>query len=182
MKTKFHEFQKNFILPTGKSSILYLGIAMGTFTNVALALNYQQTSFNEEANQTSMLQSVKKFTAASGEDHSRDRIGGKENTAVTPEVIVFNPYEKTMLEIIVEDNLIIENAILNEIDFPTKQTSDDESKSLDELLLAQVYPHYCVKTAEEIIAEDCKIIERPILEAVQTKSDNTKCNKQNTLL
>lgn len=182
MKTKFHEFQKNFILPTSKSSIIYLGIALGAFTNVALALNYQQASFTEETNQTSMLQSFKNFATASDGDHSRERVGTKENTAVTPEVIVFNPYEKTIEEVIAEDNLIIEDAILSEIDFSTEQTVTDENKSLDELLLAQVYPHYNVKTIEEIIAEDSKIIERPIMEAVQTKSGSGKCNKQRNIL
>lgn len=164
-------------------SIIYLGIALGTFTNVALALNEQQASFNEDSSQASTFQVVKNITISSTEDHSRERRGGKDNADVSnvqPDVIVFNPHEKTIEEVIAEDNLITEYA-LSKTDFSAEQTKADESKSLDELLLAQVYPHYSVKTAEEIIAEDSKIIERPFMEAVKTKSGSGKCNRENIL-
>ena len=165
-------------------SIIYLGIALGTFTNVALALNEQQTSFNEDSNQASTLQVIKNIAISSAEEHSRERRGGKHNadaSNVQADVIVFNPYEKTIEEVIAEDNLITENALSGKTDFSTEQTKADESKSLDELLLAQVYPLYSVKTAEEIIAEDSKIIERPVMEAVKTKSGSGKCNRENIL-
>ncbi|KGO86903.1 hypothetical protein [Flavobacterium suncheonense] len=184
MKTKFHEFKKNFILPTSKSSIIYLGIALTAFTNVALALEFQQVSLNEELVSGQTQQSKENLTAVTTEDHSRERGKGNESEKTSQfhqDLVVFNPYKKSMQEIIAEDNLIIENAIVKEADFSAALTTVEENKSLDELLLAQVYPRYSVKTPEEIIDEDRKITERPVVEAVPAKSNSGKCNKGNIL-
>lgn len=165
-----------------KSSIIYFGIALTTFTNVALALNYQKSPLNEDLNQASTLQSVKNIEVSINEGHSRERAGGKENTANGPsDVVVFNPYEKTMAEIITEDNLIIENAISNDAGFSNQKSVAEESKSLDEIILAEVYPHYSEKTTEETITEDSKIIESLVVDAVQIKSNSRKCKKECTL-
>jgi len=171
MKSKIHEFQENRFLQTSKKSIIYLGIAVVAFTNVASALSSQQSFNNEYFSLTQTVQSDGSSDAATIGNDSIEKKTGKEcgdSCCINPETIVSTPYTKTMEEIIAENNQIIESTISNDTaEKATEEIIVEDNQIIDVTIVAEVGPLYSKKTTEEIIMEDSQIIESPVFNAAQ---------------
>ena len=166
-----------------KPSIFYLGVTVTAFANVVLASEYQQAAFNEAASLIQTEQLNEKFSTATTEDHSRERRGSSETAAktdVSSEVLVLKPYEKTIQEVIAEDNLIVENAEVFKTSFSDNSNDVEEETTLNEFVLENFPALQIEKTAEETISEDQKIIESSAFQAVPVKF-NGICIKKKTL-
>lgn len=168
-----------------KKSIIYLGLALVTFTNVTLALNCQQSFVNEDFNLTQEQQPGKNFQRTVTEDHSRDRKGGKESEKQNSdhaELVVFNPYEKTVEEIIAEDMQIIENAISNEVQSTATGLSEtdlsDEAIVVESIIALENCRAVNGPTIEQVIAEDSKIVEGTVVNLVVVKANGCKSKKE----
>nr|WP_294937769.1 hypothetical protein [uncultured Flavobacterium sp.] len=141
-----------------KKSIIYLGIALVTFSNVALALDFQQ-SFNEEnqAPQTNerLAPGINK-NVTSGQKSSAE--GGRDLESVSPEIIGFKPYEKTAEEVIAENNQITESVLSNEV---TEEISLQDIQTID-VISIEIAPVCSEKSMEDRILQDSLIIESAI--------------------
>ncbi|UOK42378.1 MULTISPECIES: hypothetical protein [Flavobacterium] len=139
-----------------KKSIIYLGIALVTFTNVISALG-QQSQFKY-----SLTQIAQSNENSEGNVQGNDVTERKSNTdgnlvRIEPETIEIPTYKKNMAEIIAENNLIIENTI------PSEETTEDYLANLS----SDFYPLDNKKTMEEIILQDNQIIESPVVHYIQ---------------
>lgn len=144
-----------------KKSFFYLGIAVILFSNVISALNCQQSFNNENRSLTQNIPSNKntEVTVNGADSIEKKNTGqGGESTGVISEELLVNLYQKTMEEIIAENNQIIESNQLNAVDEPV---TEDDQVSLS-IISAEVGPVYSKKTTEEIIMEDRQIIESPV--------------------
>lgn len=135
-----------------KTSIIYLGIALITFSNVIPALSQESFIKGESLAQTVSSNQSKdrnSFEAASNNSNSN-----KEQDVVSfdPETIAAPTYQKTIEEIIAEDNQITEGAISSEL-------TSKESQIVVEI---DGIPTSTEKTTEERILEDSQIIESPL--------------------
>ncbi|CAM3717859.1 hypothetical protein FSS13T_25790 [Flavobacterium saliperosum S13] len=141
-----------------KKSVIYLGIALLTITNVISALA-QQSFIKEESlaqtvtSRTNSVENALDNRSSERRDTNEDREAANGNM----EIIAVTAYQKTMEEIIAENNLIIESTILTE--------QDVEDNQLD--ISIDASPFTSEKTIEERIQQDSQIIESPILNAVQ---------------
>lgn len=168
MKSQNHKFQENRFLQTSKKSILYLGIALVVFTNTASALNYQQSSVDEQ-NLTQTTQSDKSFVINANDNDSIKKRAGKKggnSTNTFPQVIVYNPNQKTMEEIIAENNQITESVILDEFAL-NHEASLEANQVIEHTVLSEIGSLCCEKTMEEIVKDDSQIIESSVLTEVQ---------------
>lgn len=148
-----------------KKSIIYLGIAVITFTNVISALNSQQSFNNEGLGWTKTTQSNKnKAVTASDNDSIEKELGNGDvdSATATPEVTDFRPYQKTTEEIIAENNQIIESTIYSEI-IPLETIT--ENYQIKDISIS--IPVYNEKSIDEIMLQDSQIIENAILNEVQ---------------
>lgn len=148
-----------------KKSIIYLGIAVITFTNVISALNCQQSFNNEGLSWTETAQSNKnKATAASDNDSIEKKFGNGDvdSANATPEITGFRPYQKTTEEIIAENNQIIESTIYTEIIPLETITENYQIKDISVSI-----PVCNEKSIEDIILQDNQIIENAILNEVE---------------
>ena len=129
-----------------KTSIIYLGIALVTFTNVISALGQQQ--HNEDC----LTQVVQSHEGSKGSQTDK-----KEKTPIyfEPQIIEVPVYQKTMAEIIAENNQIIESTLIPE---ETKKEI-----AYDDLLNFTIdnQPLVNEKTIEEVIEQNNQIIESP---------------------
>lgn len=170
MKSKIHEFQENNFLLISKKSFIYLGIAVVAFTNITSALNRQQSVNNEYFSLIQVVQSDETTNATTIGIDSIEKKTEKAKgdvTGINPETIVSNPYTKTIEQIIAENNQIIENVISDEVVVKTTEIAftEDDQISLS-IISEEVGPVYSTKTAEEIILEDCQIIESPVINVI----------------
>jgi len=148
-----------------KKSIIYLGIAVILFSNVISALNCQQSFNNEYFGLTQNIPSIQNTDATA---NGNSLIGkkstgvGGDNSNIISEEIVVNPYQKTMEEIIAENNQIIESDLPKEV---TETTSEEDEQIRLSIISAQ--GSVCSeKTTEEIIMEDRQIIESPVFNEI----------------
>lgn len=129
-----------------KTSIIYLGIALVTFTNVALAVDFEQ-SF-EEDHRNPQAQTQKNATSEIIADSDTTTAKNHDLASITSDLPLVPVYEKTMEEIIAEDYLITEGVFsANQIEEHTINISIDS------------FPTTIEKPIEEIILEDQQIIE-----------------------
>ncbi len=142
-----------------KKSIIYLGIAVILFSNVISALNCQQSFNSEDRSLTQNIPSNENTDATIGKNSTG---GGGDTSSVISDEIVVNPYQKTMEEIIAENNQIIESDLPNEV---TETTSEEDEQIRLSIISAQD-PVYTEKTTEEIIMEDRQIIESPVFNEI----------------
>lgn len=169
MKSQNHKFRENRFLQTSKKSILYLGILLVAFTNGASALNCQQSIVKDKQSLTQTVQSNKKNTVASNDNDSIKKRGGKkgsDSTNTSPQVIVYNPNQKTMEEIIAENNQITESTISDELALNTA-ASVEANQVIEHTVLSEIGSLCCEKTMEEIVKDDSQIIESAVLTEVQ---------------
>ena len=126
-----------------KSSIIYLGIALVTFSNVITATG-QQSDINNRLVQLAFVDGNIK------EHRSSSEIIKNEKTLISSEtdLITVPTYQKTMEEIIAENNQITEN-VLNVT--PTEKTEIEVILEMNRINNE--------KTIEEIISEDNLITE-----------------------
>ncbi|ESU22765.1 hypothetical protein FEDK69T_20260 [Flavobacterium enshiense DK69] len=139
-----------------KKSIIYLGIALITFTNVISALGQQ--SHNNDG----LTQIVQSNENVEGHVQGNDVTERNSNKAgnpvgIEPTTIEIPTYEKTITEIIAENNQIIENTI------PFEETTEDYLANLS----SDFYPLDNEKTMEDIILQDNQIIESPVVNYIQ---------------
>ncbi|MEW5677202.1 hypothetical protein ABGT15_12885 [Flavobacterium enshiense] len=161
-----------------KTSITYLGIALVAFTNVALALNCQQSFINDETSLTESQLLAGKNPVTVNEDHSGDwksnKETGKHKNGDPSDVIVFRPYEKSFQEIVEANNQIIENAASSE----RYLSSTEDNLSEEERIIESINSmKSCLeeRTIEEIIIENHKITESALLsEALSNKLGKTE--------
>ncbi|ESU18626.1 hypothetical protein FCR2A7T_29260 [Flavobacterium cauense R2A-7] len=142
-----------------KKSIIYLGIAVILFSNVISALNCQQSFNNENLSLTQNIQSIENTDATIGKNSTG---GGGDTSSVISDEIVVNPYQKTMEEIIAENNQIIESDLPNEV----TETTSEEDEQIRLSIISVQGPVYTEKTTEEIIMEDRQIIESPVFNEI----------------
>ncbi|WP_313804153.1 hypothetical protein [Flavobacterium sp.] len=126
-----------------KSSIIYLGIALITFSNVITATG-QQSEINNRLTQLAFADGNVKENRSSSETTKNE----KALVSSEIELITFPTYQKTMEEIIAENNQITEN-VLNTT--PTEKTEIEVILEMNRINNE--------KTMEEIISEDNLIIE-----------------------
>lgn len=144
-----------------KKSVIYLGIALVTFTNVISALGQQ--SHDKE----SLMQIVQSNENLDGNVHGNDAVETNSSkdgnpAGLAPETIELPTYKKTTEEIIAENNLIIENSISSE-EITNENTADDYMENLS----TDFYPLNNEKTTEEIILQDMQITESPSIIYIQ---------------
>ncbi len=145
-----------------KKSVIYLGIALLTFTNVITALA-QQTFFEEEA----LVQTVtankllSSNTYNNGLFEKRNENHTGKTTSTNEETIVVPVYEKTMEEIIVENNQIIESSLSTE-----EYLEETNAQDFPIIISAEESPVDYEKVMEERILQDNQIIESPVLNTI----------------
>jgi len=137
-----------------KKSIIYLGIALVTFTNVALALDFQQSSNDESLNVAQTAQSTESLEPSSNE--------GGDPASINPETIVVPTYQKTMEEIIAENNQIIESTLSLE---QTASLSIAEDNQID--ISIEITSVSSEEAMAERILQDSQIIESTVLNATK---------------
>jgi Ni,Fe-hydrogenase III component G len=156
-----------------KNSIIYLGITLMAFTNVITASNVRQSfNMNDVSSTTNKTVSVETahakdvfIVASNGNQLSQEIAFPVEDTTILNlEAVLFNTAEKTMEEIIAEDNKITETTISNEVYFlsigKTMEEIIAEDNSITESTISnEVHFLQIRKTVEEVIAEDDKITE-----------------------
>jgi len=141
-----------------KKSIIYFGIALLTITNVITAL--AQQSFVKGDSLTQTASSNVSLVGNAQSNRSIERRNSNNDgkpTAIDPEAIVATTYQKTMEEIIAENNQIIESTI------STEQFVEDNQINI----AIEGNPVCSEKAIEEIIIQDSQIIESPVLNAIQ---------------
>ncbi|MEW5676186.1 hypothetical protein ABGT15_07720 [Flavobacterium enshiense] len=144
-----------------KKSIIYLGIALVAFTNVISALA-QQSITNDSS--TQIVQSNENLEGSTSDASSKEKntTGVGNPVRFEPETIEVPVYQKTMAEIIAENNQIIES------NMPYEQTTDENRATADTVnALIDFYPICTEKTMEEIILEGNQIIESPALNTIE---------------
>ncbi|MGX7668230.1 hypothetical protein [Flavobacterium pedocola] len=140
-----------------KNSIIYLGVALVTLTNVIQALGQQSFSKGDSLAQT--VHYSKNFDGNTNGAFSikRNVNEGGNPVSANSEIITVPAYTKTVEEIIAENNQIIESAT------STEQTTEDTL--LD--LTIDAAPVSDEQVLEERIEQDSQIIESPVLTAIQ---------------
>jgi hypothetical protein len=143
-----------------KNSILILGIALVSLTNVCNASN----AINNEIHQGSILSD---YGLVSDETATVTKPSLKVDTEIfNPEtVIVYNP--KTVKEIIAEGDKIIEYTASDDLEFMVYEESMKEIIAQTDLVIEntvsnEVYPLYFERTIEDEIAELEMIIESKV--------------------
>ncbi|MGX7668944.1 hypothetical protein [Flavobacterium pedocola] len=155
-----------------KKSIIFLGIASVAFANVTLAINCQQSSVKEETGSTQTKQSFESLEAATKGNRlavvSKD---GGDPQIGNSEAIFYKPYQKTVQEIIAEDNQIIENSLSEQpatpcVEKTSNEPTSDESQVIESIIAMEACPLYSKKTIEQVIFDDSQIIENAIVSNV----------------
>jgi hypothetical protein len=143
-----------------KNSILILGIALVSLTNVCNASN----TVNNQIPQGSILSD---YGLISNEEVTVTKPSLKEDTEIfNPEIVIaFNP--KTAKETIAEGDKIIENTTSDDIEFMAYEESMKEIIAQSDLIIEntvsnEVYPLYFERTMEDEIAELEMIIESKV--------------------
>jgi len=145
-----------------KKSVIYLGIALLTFTNVITALA-QQTFFEEET----LVQTVTANKLLSSNTHNnglfekRNENYNEKTTITNEETIVVPVYEKTMEEIIAENNQIIESSLST-----AEYLEETNAQDFPIIISAEESPVDYEKVMEERILKDNQIIENQLSNAV----------------
>jgi hypothetical protein len=168
--------QKTIIM---KNSILILGIALVSLTNVCNASN----ASNNQIHQGSILSY---YGLVSNETVTVTKPSLKEDTEIfNPEtVIAYNP--KTVKEIIAEGDKIIENTTSDDIEFMAYEESMKEIIAQSDLIIEntvsnEVYPLYFERTMEDEIAELEMIIESKVTNEV-SPLDFKKINSNSMMM
>ena len=135
-----------------KTSIIYLGIALGTFTNVALAVDFEQSFEEDHRNPQGQTPRNATSEGITGTDTSAAKnYDFTSNASDLPTVPV---YQKTMEEIIAEDKQIIESNLT---------TENNKWEDYSNTLVMELQPVATEKTIEEVILQDSQIIESPVV-------------------
>lgn len=164
-----------------KNSIIYLGIALLTITNSITASNVRQSfiksddsSLSIKEHSAAVIDSKEIVPEVVNSNYSTIKIFSLvEDTAIfNPETVVFNAYERTIEEVIAENNKIIETDISNEVSFlyiekSTEEIIAEDNQIIESTVSNEVQPLQIEKTIEEIITEDNKIIESTISNEIQ---------------
>ncbi|MET0759917.1 MAG: hypothetical protein ABWZ56_05825 [Flavobacterium sp.] len=164
-----------------KNSIIYLGIALLTITNSITASNVRQSFIKNDASffsnkeySAEIIDSKEIVTETSNGNYSTIKVFSLvEDTAIfNPDTIVFNAYERTIEEIIAENNKIIESSISNEVSFlyiekPIEEVIAENNQITESPVSTEIQPLQIEKAIEEIITEDNKIIESTISKEFQ---------------
>lgn len=150
-----------------KNSIIYLGIALVTFTNVLSAANVDQSFTQDDFKAAQTILSDQEALLASNDVDIKDSVNAEDPTLIHMESLAFTSYEKTMEEVIAENNQITESSISNEMTFLFIEKSMEEiiaedNKIIDSPVTSEVSLLYIERPIEEIIAEDNMIIESTI--------------------
>ncbi|KGO90220.1 hypothetical protein [Flavobacterium suncheonense] len=134
-----------------KTAVIFLGIALATFTNVTLAADFEQSFEEDNRHPQENFQKSSSNISAGFETSTLkdiDLISSISNLPTAP------VHKKTMEEIIAEDNLIIESNLTT-----AKNTFEDNA--IEPVVdLSPISPE---KTIEQIILEDSQITESPVL-------------------
>jgi hypothetical protein len=146
--------QKTIIM---KNSILILGIALVSLTNVCNASN----ASNNQIYQGSIL-SVEDLASSETVTVTKPSLKGDTEIFNPETVIAYNP--KTVKEIIAEGDKIIENTTSDDVEFMAYEESMKEIIAQSDLIIEntisnEVYPLYFERTMEDEIAELEMIIE-----------------------
>ncbi|ESU21007.1 hypothetical protein FCR2A7T_07800 [Flavobacterium cauense R2A-7] len=154
-----------------KKSIIYSGIALLTFTNVITAL--AQQSFLKDEGLTQTVAANKLVSSNKHNSNPFEKRNGNDNeTPATSneETILVPVYEKTIEEIIAENNRIIESNLSTE-EYREETTTED----FPIIITAEESPVNYEKVMEERILQDNQIIESQLSNAV-TPIDPRKSN------
>jgi hypothetical protein len=141
-----------------KKSILILGIALVSLTNVCNA----SSAINNQIHQESILSD---YGLVSNETVTVTKPSLNEDTEIfNPETVIRYDRTKTIAEIIIEDDKITEYTNTDELEFTALEESMKEviaqSDSIIENTVSNVvYPLYVERTIEDVIAELEMIIE-----------------------
>jgi len=145
-----------------KKSIIILGIAVLTFTNVISALAQQSFIQGDSMAQTTTSSNASLTGKTHGNPLTEKRSANEERDSenVNLEIIAVTAYQKTMEEIIAENNQIIESIV------PTEQVAEDNSSQENQINISiEGYSFNGEKAMEDVIAQDSQIIENPVLNA-----------------
>ncbi len=145
-----------------KSSIVLLGMAVLVFNfttaaNNAKAADKAPTVFTDH-------EQGDLFVAENNPLEKRNFAPVEDQVILNPAAVMTNTYEKTLEEIIAENNQIIESNITDEgvryfEPTPIEMIIQENNKIIEDQSGAEVRPLYLDRTIEEQIAEDNAIIE-----------------------
>lgn len=140
-----------------KKSIIYLGIALLTFTNVITAL--AQQSFIKEEGLAQMTASNKIQSNNPFEKRNNDNSGNP--VSKNEETVSIPTYQKTIEEIIAENNQIIESNLSTE-----EYLEETNTEDFPIIITAEESPVDYEKVMKERILQDNQIIESQVLNAI----------------
>lgn len=141
-----------------KKSIIYLGIALVTFSNVITALAQQSFIKGDCLTQTASSDPiVNKHTLDNHSIEARITSEDEDQANSSLELISITTHQKTVEEIIAENNLIIDSPIVTD--------QYDLGNQID--ISIEDSPVTNDKTIEERILQDSQIIDSQILEVIQ---------------
>lgn len=109
-----------------------------------------------------------------------------EDSVLNPETVIISNSNRTIEEVIAEDNKITESTLTNDgmIFFFEKTTAEiiaDDNKIIDSNITAEVSTLYIEKSVEEVITDDNAIIEGHVPNGVQDL-DFEKINRSSILV
>lgn len=139
-----------------KKSIIYSGIALLTFTNVITALA-QQSFLKDEG----LTQTVAANKLVSNPFENRNGNDSGTPASSNEEIILVPAYEKTIEEIITENNQIIESNLST-----GEYLEEKNAEDFPIIITVEESPVNYEKVMEERILQDNQIIESPVLNAI----------------
>jgi len=170
-----------------KKLIVYLGLAFVAVTNNANAENTLVEGLTANHLTVAAVR-AEQYENLLTESADKGKFSPVEDkTVLNPETVVTVNNERTIEEIIAENNKIIESTIVNDgilffMERPTEEIITEDNKTIDSNITTEIRPLYLERTIEDVIAEDNAIIEGGIPNEVSgldlNKINNSIINKQ----
>ena len=171
MKSQIHENQKNNYLRLSKKSIVLLGMVLLVFNFTTVANNSKTTDkisvvLSEDNDQGDFL------TTEGNPFEKRNAAPVEDQVILNPAVVMVNAYQKSLEEIIAENNQIIESNVTDQgvryFEATAIETIIEQNNQIIESNNdTEIRPLYLDRTIEDQVAEDNAIIESDITSVFQ---------------
>ena len=154
---------KNNYLHLGKNAIVFLGTALLVF-NATQPSTFKTENKATLVNATFDIEQGDSFVGAINSTEKRNFAPVEDHGIINPEALIKRTYQKTIEEVIEEDNKITEsNSIEQSLFVVTEKAIETIIEENNQIIESQnqieVRPLYLERTIEDQIAEDNAIIE-----------------------
>lgn len=163
MKSQIHENQQNNSLRLSKKSIVLLAMTVLVF-NVSTAAKTSETTAKMNVVGTQENEQADFFSKENNPLEKGNFAPVEDQVIMNPETVMTVSYQKSLEEIIAENNQIIESDIKDEgilyfAETPIENIIQQNNQIIESQENDKIYPLYLERTIEDQIAEDNSIIE-----------------------